>query len=143
MEPAPLTDGGRADSPSNPSLMNWHAHYPSLIPESGPAAARVEIADIGCGFGGLLVALAPKLPHTLMLGLEIRVQVAEYVAERIAALRLQEAAKPAPEDRVPGAFANVSVLRANAMKFLPNLFVKGQVCDPPPTAAAVAWISGF
>lgn len=119
--------------------MDWHAHYPSLVPESGPADSRVEIADIGCGFGGLLVALAPKLPHALILGLEIRVQVAEYVAERIAALRLQEAAKPAPEDRVPGAFANVSVLRANAMKFLPNLFVKGQVCDhplPPPAAAA-------
>ena len=28
----------------------------------------VEVADIGCGFGGLLVALAPKLPNTLMLG---------------------------------------------------------------------------
>jgi hypothetical protein len=29
----------------------------------------VEVADIGCGFGGLLVALAPKLPDTLMLGI--------------------------------------------------------------------------
>lgn len=29
----------------------------------------VEVADIGCGFGGLLVALAPKLPDTLMLGM--------------------------------------------------------------------------
>lgn len=28
----------------------------------------VEIADIGCGFGGLLVALAPKFPDTLLLG---------------------------------------------------------------------------
>lgn len=28
----------------------------------------VEIADIGCGFGGLLFALAPKFPDTLMLG---------------------------------------------------------------------------
>jgi tRNA G46 methylase TrmB len=28
----------------------------------------VEVADIGCGFGGLLVALAPKLPNTLLLG---------------------------------------------------------------------------
>lgn len=28
----------------------------------------VEVADIGCGFGGLLVALAPKLPDTLLLG---------------------------------------------------------------------------
>lgn len=30
---------------------------------------HVEIADIGCGFGGLLFALAPKFPDTLMLGM--------------------------------------------------------------------------
>lgn len=29
---------------------------------------EVEVADIGCGFGGLLFALAPKLPDTLLLG---------------------------------------------------------------------------
>lgn len=28
----------------------------------------IEIADIGCGFGGLLVALAPRFPRTLILG---------------------------------------------------------------------------
>lgn len=30
---------------------------------------EVEIADIGCGFGGLLVALAPVFPETLILGI--------------------------------------------------------------------------
>ena len=75
------------------------------------------MADIGCGFGGLVVSLAKKLPDTLMLGLEIRLQVTEYVEERISALRLQE----------PGCYNNISVLRGNAMKFLPNLFEKGQV----------------
>jgi tRNA (guanine-N7-)-methyltransferase len=29
---------------------------------------QVEVADIGCGFGGLLVALAPRLPDKLLLG---------------------------------------------------------------------------
>lgn len=29
---------------------------------------EVEVADIGCGFGGLLVALAPLMPETLMVG---------------------------------------------------------------------------
>ena len=29
---------------------------------------QVEIADIGCGFGGLLFALAPRFPDTLLLG---------------------------------------------------------------------------
>lgn len=28
----------------------------------------VEVADIGCGFGGLLIALAPQMPDTLILG---------------------------------------------------------------------------
>ena len=30
---------------------------------------KVDVADIGCGFGGLLVALAPKLPESLILGM--------------------------------------------------------------------------
>ena len=29
---------------------------------------HVEIADIGCGYGGLLFALGPKFPETLILG---------------------------------------------------------------------------
>lgn len=29
---------------------------------------KVEVADIGCGFGGLLFALSPKLPGSLILG---------------------------------------------------------------------------
>lgn len=29
---------------------------------------HVEVADIGCGFGGLLVALSPAMPDTLCLG---------------------------------------------------------------------------
>lgn len=28
----------------------------------------VEVADIGCGFGGLLMALSPALPDSLILG---------------------------------------------------------------------------
>lgn len=28
----------------------------------------VEVADIGCGFGGLLMALSPAMPDTLCLG---------------------------------------------------------------------------
>lgn len=30
---------------------------------------QVEIADIGCGFGGLLVALSSVFPETLMIGM--------------------------------------------------------------------------
>lgn len=50
---------------------------------------EVEVADIGCGFGGLLIALAPTMPDTLILGLEIRVSVTQFVEDRIKALRAQ------------------------------------------------------
>jgi tRNA G46 methylase TrmB len=36
--------------------------------ETKAVTKNVEIADIGCGFGGLLFALAPMFPDTLMLG---------------------------------------------------------------------------
>lgn len=59
--------------------MNWSTYYPAyatvqsagITPKEGDAKSitkDVEVADIGCGFGGLLVALAPKLPDTLLLG---------------------------------------------------------------------------
>lgn len=71
--------------------MNWSSMYPHYVEEDGPAdqapadaellpdresAAEsprkltqdVEVADVGCGFGGLLVALAPALPDKLILG---------------------------------------------------------------------------
>jgi tRNA (guanine-N7-)-methyltransferase len=53
--------------------------------------------------------------------MEIRVQVTEYVQDRIVALR---ATNPAATPSEPGPYQNVSVVRANAMKFLPNYFDK-------------------
>ena len=120
---------------------------------------NVEIADIGCGFGGLLFALAPKFPDTLILGsfkcarhihhpryyhckhcsqvlltntilgMEIRTSVTEYVQEKVRALRVQNTST--------NGFQNVSCIRANTMKFLPNFFQKHQLsriflCFPDP-----------
>lgn len=56
-------------------------------------------------------------PETLMIGMEIRVKVSDYVNDRILALRSQH----------PGQYQNVAILRTNAMKYLPNFFYKGQV----------------
>ncbi|BAE54893.1 methyltransferase-like protein 1 [Aspergillus flavus] len=87
------------DYPLSPAHMDWSSHYPAFVnpdPEQkNLAGARkllkdVEVVDIGCGFGGLLVGLAPLLPETLMLGMEIRTQVIEYVENRIQALRTQQ-----------------------------------------------------
>lgn len=44
--------------------MDWTDHYPAFA-HSGKYP---EFADVGCGFGGLLIALAPLFPDTLMLG---------------------------------------------------------------------------
>lgn len=61
-------------------------------------------------------------------GMEIRVSVTQYVADRIAHARQVEAALPvdAPDARA-GGMQNVSVIRANSMKHMPNFFSKGQL----------------
>ncbi|GAA6062803.1 hypothetical protein JCM10212_006164 [Sporobolomyces blumeae] len=160
--------------PPSPAQMDWSTHFPTFFSpptEAGQGSPslkgkKVEFADVGCGFGGLSISLAPLFPETLMLGLEIRVQVTQYVSDKIRALRLNpgsvdpdnaadveaaelekraqqggeaQGAVAAPATARPRgikaslmppegyAYGNVSVLRANAMKFLPNFFEKGQL----------------
>ena len=65
--------------------MDWSSYYPTFVapivrPTNEaqdvnssstpvrPLLKDITVADIGCGFGGLLVALAPKLPEELLLG---------------------------------------------------------------------------
>lgn len=142
-----------AFSPVCPEEMDWSELYPHFF--AGGAlekqTSRVEFADIGCGYGGLLgsslnrphspapdlteltpssisplclfchypVELSPLFPDKLMLGLEIRVKVSDYVRDRIQSLRATE----------PGSYQNIACLRSNAMKYLPNFFSKGQVSN--------------
>ncbi|GAA5931062.1 tRNA (guanine46-N7)-methyltransferase [Sporobolomyces koalae] len=152
--------------PSSPATMDWSTHFPTFFqtpPAEGQGSVnlkgkKVEFADVGCGFGGLSISLAPLFPETLMLGLEIRVQVTQYVSDKIRALRLNpgsvdpdnaadvEAAAAEKKEETDStavsrprgikkelmpqegyAYGNVSVLRANAMKFLPNFFEKAQL----------------
>ena len=180
-------------SPASPDQMDWSKHYPTYFPPSAgePSTAPMnalagqkqaaEWADVGCGFGGLLMDLAPKFPDTLMLGgslslenallmvpsavyvdvgcrhqrlilalratrpatninvratrtsadragMEIRPSVTSYVSSRILASRQIQAALPAdsPEAKA-GGYQNVSVIRANSMKHMPNFFAKGQL----------------
>ncbi|RKF59469.1 tRNA -methyltransferase [Erysiphe neolycopersici] len=141
--------------PLNPKTMDWSSYYPAfvsnsnassdvaniqpeenssdldILAEDGPKAIskKIEVADIGCGFGGLLVALAPVMPKTLLLGMEIRSQVAEFVQERIKSLRVK--------NNISGLYQNIACIRANSMKFLPNFFEKQQLlkiflCFPDP-----------
>lgn len=68
--------------------------------------------------------------------MELRTQVLDYVISRIAALRSQHP-PPADVSSAPGPYQNVSALRTNTMKFLPNYFSRGQlthlfICFPDP-----------
>uniref|UniRef100_UPI00358E4601 tRNA (guanine-N(7)-)-methyltransferase isoform X2 n=1 Tax=Myxine glutinosa TaxID=7769 RepID=UPI00358E4601 len=120
--------------PVKPVDMDWAELYPDFFPArdehsegndatgSGGSTtnkqkqAQVEFADIGCGYGGLLVELSPLFPNTLMLGMEIRLKVSDYVEDRIKALRAAHHPR----------YNNIACLRSNAMKHLPNYFRKAQ-----------------
>ncbi|KND00642.1 tRNA (guanine-N(7)-)-methyltransferase [Spizellomyces punctatus DAOM BR117] len=111
--------------PVRPEEYDWSRHYPAWFPlKEGQPEKFVEFADIGCGYGGLLVSLSPLFPNTLMLGMEIRVKVEDYVHKRIEALREQNKDKAID---AAGSYQNISVSRMNAMKFSPNFFRKGQL----------------
>ncbi|KAL1956005.1 hypothetical protein VTO42DRAFT_7905 [Malbranchea cinnamomea] len=189
----------RLDYPISPDHMDWASHFPAFVdPDLSKTnlagkqklVKDVEVVDIGCGFGGLLVALSPLMPDTLMVGMELRHQVLEYVTARIKALRSQQQAPPLPEQescasqspvtpepsaplssttegeqRQPepeqqgqqstpptpttsttpapstapsrGPYQNISAIRTNTMKFLPNFFSRHQlhsifICFPDP-----------
>lgn len=99
--------------PVRPQDMDW-----SVLFSNEPSdTVHPEFADIGCGYGGLLIALSPMFPRTRMVGMEIRIKVSDFVMDRIRALRIAQ----------PGDFGNVACLRTNAMKYLPNYFSRGQL----------------
>ena len=50
------------DYPVSPDKLDWSSLYPQH------PTGVVEFADIGCGYGGLLMQLSPMFPDTLMIG---------------------------------------------------------------------------
>ena len=50
------------DYPVSPDEYDWSSLYPDH------PSRMVEFADIGCGYGGLLMQLSPMFPDTLMIG---------------------------------------------------------------------------
>lgn len=72
--------------------------------------------------------MAQLFPDKYMLGMEIRVKVTDFVHKRILALREQaKETQTLNKDGQVIDYQNASVIRANAMKFLPNFFQKGQL----------------
>jgi len=135
----PLSFNEAFDYPTRPDLFDWtedhYPEHPTLAQDdaemsgfnSQSAAIRPDVLDVGCGFGGLTMALSHVLPNNTILGLEIRAKVTEYVRLRIVAQRKEH----------PGQYQNCSVMRTNAMKYLPNFFPKAALeklffCFPDP-----------
>ena len=138
----PLSFNENFEYPTRPDLMDWtedhYPEHPSLKgdPDDEDAtfaynfsslAVRPDVLDVGSGFGRLTMALSESLPERTILGLEIRPKVAEFVRLRILAQRNEH----------PTHYQNCSVLRTNAMKYLPNFFAgstleKMFICFPDP-----------
>lgn len=156
----PLSHNDTFEYPTTPLDMDWSVHYPNPNNnenDNDKQSLPPTVLDIGCGFGGLTIALATLLPNERILGMEIRAKVCEYVRLRIVALR-QQNQKPQPEpqqeqqvaeekDRdkneatttAPSSllYYNCSVMRTNSMKFLPHYFAKASMtnlffCFPDP-----------
>lgn len=120
----PLSHNDSFDYPLSPGAMDWAEHYPGLTAEH----RVVTTLDLGMGFGGLTVALAREFPDEVILGLEIRPKVCEFVRLRIQSLR---------RDSTEHHFRNASCLRTNGMRYLPCFIRGGQlhrlfICFPDP-----------
>lgn len=122
----PLSHNDAFQYPRTPADMDWTQHYQNGKPPS--------VLDVGCGFGGLTVALATLLPEEQILGMEIRAKVTEYVRLRIVALRKEN----------PDQYQNASVMRTNSMKYLPHYcqtasLTKIFFCFPDPQFKRKNW----
>lgn len=99
----------------------------NIFNESYENNKNVTILDIGCGYGGLLFSLSKIFNDKLILGLEIRDKITNYVGEKILSYRYN----------YHPYYQNISVIRTNVIKFLPNYIKKNQIekiffCFPDP-----------
>jgi hypothetical protein len=72
----PLNVADAFEYPICPDRAQWRPHFPAFFDDAdaaraadGGELARVDVADIGCGFGGLLFGLSPALPASLLVGM--------------------------------------------------------------------------
>lgn len=89
------------DIPQSPGEVDWSRHFAS--------GGVPEYIDIGCGYGRFLMKTAELRPEINVLGLEIRDKVVEFVEQHTKEM------------------ANCSVIKTNALLFLPNYFQKGSL----------------
>jgi len=106
----PLSHNDTFEYPLQPDEMDWTPYFPIDNKD-------ISFVDVGCGFGGLTVALSELYPTKKTLGMEIRPKVCEFVKLRCEALRREHVGK----------YNNVSAYRTNCMRLLPHVFKKEQL----------------
>lgn len=84
--------------PKAPGCMDWSVHF-----KDGKPPVNI---DVGCGYGRFLFHLGGLFPDQNSCGFEIRDKVFEYVGLRTSEMD------------------NCSVIKTNALLFLPNFFEK-------------------
>lgn len=67
MYPAFIAEG-QEDTEATESITQQKGQVVKAVVTPKKLTKDVEVADIGCGFGGLLMALSPSMPETLCLG---------------------------------------------------------------------------
>uniref|UniRef100_A0A7S3NIJ4 tRNA (guanine-N(7)-)-methyltransferase n=1 Tax=Aureoumbra lagunensis TaxID=44058 RepID=A0A7S3NIJ4_9STRA len=125
----------RSRAHCNPLANNDGFDYPKNPDERGNIFVNtssrtgknyIDYVDVGCGFGGLSIALAniddDDEKKKKILALEIRSKVVEFVKRRINALNLQD---------------RIACVRTNAMIHLPHFLHKAEIekmffCFPDP-----------
>lgn len=68
MYPAFVAEEGQEDTAETEIATQQEGQVVKTVAKRKRLTKDVEVADIGCGFGGLLVALSPAMPDTLCLG---------------------------------------------------------------------------
>ena len=89
----------RLEIPEDPLTTDWSVSFKNGV--------QPTFIDIGCGYGKFLIKTASLFPNENVLGLEIRDKVVEYVRQTTETIE------------------NCSVLKTNALLFLPNYFMSG------------------
>lgn len=110
------------DHPECPEQWCDEIEDQALYPDGKPGGRRVEFADVGCAFGGMLLEIAPHFPDTRMLGMEIRSKVVDFPQGKTKALRSGELAHESKHH-----FNNVWFTQLNVMKYGDMLFERGQL----------------